>query len=43
MPMSPGSMTLALGLSEAFAFGTLHLPLLPFYEFGQTSSPIGMR
>lgn len=38
MPMSPGSMALALGLSGASALGTLHLPLLPFCEHDQPSS-----
>lgn len=37
MPMSPGSMVLALGLSGASALGTLHLPLLPFCEHDQPS------
>lgn len=37
MPISPGSIVLALGLSEASVLGTFHLPLLPFCEHGQPS------
>lgn len=30
MPVSPGSMVLALGRSDPSRFGTFHLPLFPF-------------
>lgn len=37
MPMSPGSIVLALGLSDPSLLGTLHLPLLPVYSTIQVS------